>query len=646
VIAAGVLIATAVPGVALAGQAGVSVRQTSETLTAGGTGTFDVTCSFDEEQQIAPVTWTLLDGQVDQQIDSGAATVTSTQPGMQRTGSLTLPLGEVAAGQYRLRVDCLRSESTAITNLFGIVVTDGGGGSSDVATSTTLTANPQTTVAGEVVMLVARVPEALDGSVRFYADGVDSGSTYGLNSQHEAIMLVTPTASTTYRAEYTGTEGYLPSTSADVLVSVVELGQPRLSGTVEDTARAGRTLTVDPGTWPAGTTFTFRWTRDYQPIDGAAGTTYTPSVADLGTRIGVDVVAAVPGVTDPVNRATTSVRVLAQPTITVGSRTVTSGDTAVLPITVAGPAGAPAPTGDVTVTVTGSTAEQVVTLQDGTASASFPNLAPGTYTVTVAYPGDAENGHSYARGASGGQRYLEATGTGTITVQGPAPTLTVADTLAVPVATAGVLTAQVGAPLPARYEVREGGTLIASGAVTGTDLSITLPVLTPGVHTLTVTLPATETTAAVSRTVTVTVTGEPPRATGAPTADLATPKAATAPGQQMDLVAEGFQPGETVAFYLHSDPVFLGTAVAGADGVARLRATVPADAPVGSHTVIATGGTSGRWAQLSVVLAAPGATPALAATGAQAGGLMTGAWLLLALGGGLVVAARKVRAAR
>jgi hypothetical protein len=218
----------------------------------------------------------------------------------------------------------------------------------------------------------------------------------------------------------------------------------------------------------------------------------------------------------------------------------------------------------------------------------------------------------------------------------------------VPVATAGVLSARIGAPLPAGYEVREGSTVLVSGTVTGADLSNTLPVLAPGAHTLTLTLPTTETTAAVSRTVTVTVVGEPTRTGTLPTADLATPKAATAPGQAMDLVAEGFEPGETVAFYLHSDPVFLGTAVAGADGIARLRATVPADVPVGSHTVIATGGTSGRWAQLSVVLAVPSATPApaLAATGAQTGALMTGAWLLLGLGGGLVLLARRVRAAR
>jgi hypothetical protein len=640
---AGVLIATAVPGVALASQAGVGIVQTSETLTAGGTGTFDFSCQFDQVQPIAPVTWTLLDPYVDQEIAEGTGTVSSTADGMERDGSLTLPLTTIAAGPYRLRIDCLRVEDTAISNLFGLTVVEAA--PADVATTTTLTATPQNVFGTGTSTLVARVPGA-SGTVRLFVNGADTGLDYWLNSEGEAVIPVIPINSTTYRVRYNGTEGYLPSTSADELVTVDQPGQPRLSGTVEDTARIGRTLTVDPGTWPAGTTFTYRWSRDYLPMESATGASYTPTVADLGTRIGADVLATVPGVLDAYPVSTTSVRVQAQPTVTVGSRTITSGGTAVVPITVTGPAGAPAPTGDVVVTVTGSTAEQVVTLDGGTGSATFANLAAGTYTVTAAYPGDGL--HDYARGASGGQRYLEAVGTGTITVQNPAPTLTVADTLTVPVATAGVLSARIGAPLPAGYEVREGSTVLVSGTVTGADLSITLPVLAPGAHTLTLTLPTTETTAAVSRTVTVTVVGEPTRTGTLPTADLATPKAATAPGQAMDLVAEGFEPGETVAFYLHSDPVFLGTAVAGADGIARLRATVPADVPVGSHTVIATGGTSGRWAQLSVVLAVPSATPApaLAATGAQTGALMTGAWLLLGLGGGLVLLARRVRAAR
>jgi hypothetical protein len=289
-----------------------------------------------------------------------------------------------------------------------------------------------------------------------------------------------------------------------------------------------------------------------------------------------------------------------------------------------------------------------VPLVGGSASVTVPGLTAGTWTATVVYSGEESYHPTFMIMAPPPSRaYRAATGTGTVQVVKPAPVVTPAD-LTVPVATAGTLDVQIGSPRPERFVVREGATVLVEGVVpaTGASLRIALPVLAPGAHDLVIDLPESATTAAASRAVRVTVTGEPPRASGTPTADLATPAGATRPGQQMDLVAEDFEPGETVAFFMHSDPVFLGTAVAGADGIARLRATIPADAPLGTHTVIATGGTSGRWAQLSIVLGVPtAATPALAATGAQAGGLMTGAWLLLALGGGLVVVARKVRAA-
>ncbi len=233
--------------------------------------------------------------------------------------------------------------------------------------------------------------------------------------------------------------------------------------------------------------------------------------------------------------------------------------------------------------------------------------------------------------------------------------------------------------LPYAWTVREGDTVLTQGKV-GKDggFGVTLPVLSVGTHTLVLEVPATEMTQAASTTVTVTIAGEPVREGSAPTVGtvLDTPKAATAPAQQMELVAKGFQPGETVAFYLHSEPMFLGTAVADANGVARLMATVPAGAPVGTHTVIATGGTTGRWATLSVTLAVPMGTPvavpvvnpvapaapvaaapvvvaaapaadgALAVTGSQTGPLMAGAWLLLLAGGALVIVARRVRATR
>jgi hypothetical protein len=246
-------------------------------------------------------------------------------------------------------------------------------------------------------------------------------------------------------------------------------------------------------------------------------------------------------------------------------------------------------------------------------------------------------------------------GTPTTPTPAPAPvvpSVSVPPVVTVPVATPAAVDVTVGgSPLPREFVVREGGTVLGGGQLAPDGvIRLLLPVLAPGTHTITVDLLATAGTAATSVSFQVVVAGEPARTAGAPTATLATPKAAVAPGQQMELVAEGFDAGETVAFYLHSDPVFLGTAVAGADGVARLLATVPAGVPTGAHTVYATGGTSGRWATLPVELAAPAATASpggqLAVTGSPTGVLLAGASLLLLTGGGLLLVRRRLHTAR
>lgn len=58
-------------------------------------------------------------------------------------------------------------------------------------------------------------------------------------------------------------------------------------------------------------------------------------------------------------------------------------------------------------------------------------------------------------------------------------------------------------------------------------------------------------------------------------------------GEHVELVAQGFTPGNTVRFELHSNPVVLGTAVAGDDTVARLELDIPDAADLGDHEVLA-----------------------------------------------------------
>lgn len=454
----------------------------------------------------------------------------------------------------------------------------------------------------------------------------------------------------------------LTSPASTIALGTIQSGSLELDGLADRTVVLGQTITPRPVGYGSDASFSYQWFIGDNEFS-VPGATYTPTGADLGKSIRVRTTVTAPG-KQTVQDSAWAWPGVATPTVAVGSSTITVGRTAVVPVTVSGPAGAPVPTGSVVVTATPKAGGDPVVLPaavlDGTGSASVrvSGLGVGSWDTAVAYVPTPGSSHNYAPAAIDLtiNPYTEASGAGTVTVTKVTPTVALSGTVAVAVATAPRLDVTVGGlRLPTTYVLREGATVLAQGAV-GTDgaISAVLPVLTPGAHTITLEVAGTAESNAVTRTITATVTGEPARSSALPTAELDTPKAATTPGQQMELVAEGFEPGETVAFYLHSDPVFLGTAVADANGVARLLADIPADVPTGAHTVIATGGTSGRWATLAVELAVPAATPAaaaapaedLAATGAQSGVLMAGAWMLLLVGGGLVLVARRVRTTR
>jgi hypothetical protein len=68
-------------------------------------------------------------------------------------------------------------------------------------------------------------------------------------------------------------------------------GYPYITGT----ARRGRTLTVNRGTWTSGTALTQQWLRDGTPIAGATGRTYVLKSADVGHRIAVRVLGQLSG---------------------------------------------------------------------------------------------------------------------------------------------------------------------------------------------------------------------------------------------------------------------------------------------------------------------------------------------------------------
>ena len=141
---------------------------------------------------------------------------------------------------------------------------------------------------------------------------------------------------------------------------------------------------------------------------------------------------------------------------------------------------------------------------------------------------------------------------------------------------------------------------------------------------------------------------------------LALSVSAATPGQTIIIgsanCSPGFAAGATLEITLESDPVHLATATADANGQFSTPVTIPEDATVGPHTVVAKGqGANGSTltisAELNVVSAtagarAPGAAGALAFTGSDSLPLVWIALAMLTVGTAFVLAVRRRAQAR
>src|SRR5262245_47591306 len=128
------------------------------------------------------------------------------------------------------------------------------------------------------------------------------------------------------------------------------------------------------------------------------------------------------------------------------------------------------------------------------------------------------------------------------------------------------------------------------------------------------------------------------------------------PGGTITISSGTYLPGTTVTFTLFSQPTSLGSAIANSVGAVSAQATIPADTPLGQHTIQASGQTAAgpltQTASLTVVApeaaAAPGraaaARGALPRTGDDSSIPLTRvAAVLVAVGGALVFVARRRR---
>ncbi len=115
-----------------------------------------------------------------------------------------------------------------------------------------------------------------------------SGFTDIAGSTNPTYFTVPADVSATIRARVTATNTYGSVTANAAAVGPITSGAPVNSVVpiISGTVKRGVPLAVNSGTWSPSGTFSFRWQRDegdgFDDIAGAAGTSYRPTVDDLG----------------------------------------------------------------------------------------------------------------------------------------------------------------------------------------------------------------------------------------------------------------------------------------------------------------------------------------------------------------------------
>lgn len=193
-----------------------------------------------------------------------------------------------------------------------------------------------------------------------------------------------------------------------------------------------------------------------------------------------------------------------------------------------------------------------------------------------------------------------------------------------------------------KVDFYEGDEIVGSAEVTGGTATADVTIATSGAHTYVARfVPADDEAFRASESSPLTIEV---RDTPVLDAELVIGAKSVQQGGTVQVTGRGFGAGEVVSLTLHSEPIHLADAVADANGAFRLQVTIPANAEVGAHVLIAVGADTGLTAEGALtVTAAPGAGGGLAGTGGSVPiGAIAVLILLLAAGGVLVIRRRRV----
>jgi hypothetical protein len=87
------------------------------------------------------------------------------------------------------------------------------------------------------------------------------------------------------RVDAVGTDGATVTVTNGPVLQDLQTSAP----VVEGEPRVGATLTARPGSWTSGTAFAYQWLADGTPLAGETAQTFTPSAAQVGRRVTVQV---------------------------------------------------------------------------------------------------------------------------------------------------------------------------------------------------------------------------------------------------------------------------------------------------------------------------------------------------------------------